>query len=67
MRQFAEIVVQCQLDALMLCRAQSGPADGIVDVLQLIIKINVESRQLRFEYGIIIAGTDLIGVRFFRL
>ena len=48
-RQFAEIVVQSQLDALMFGGAQRGPADGVVDVLQLIIKINVESRQLRFE------------------
>ncbi|MNS79932.1 hypothetical protein D3C72_1135980 [compost metagenome] len=64
--QFAEIVAERQLDTLVLGGAHVGPADIVADVLQLVIEIDIEQRGLGFDDGVVITGTEFIGMGFFR-
>ena len=64
--QLAEIVAERQLDAFVLGGAHVGPAHVVADVLQLVIEVDVEQRGLGLDHGVIVAGAELIGARFFR-
>ncbi|MCY1239364.1 hypothetical protein D9M72_521560 [compost metagenome] len=61
------VVVHGGLDALVLGRAEVGPAHIVADVLQFLVEIDVEQRDFTAPGTIVVAGAHFVGLRLLRL